>query len=364
MNLHRTAVYRCPMRALLLLLLLPVEVRAQPGAPPLSFVLVENERGRPMRGPIAEDGMMAELLREQGKHPWMVQQLFTVSAEYPYGPEKPGDRVQWTMGSAPLQLSGRRYPQFELSDCYCEDQQVVVQREGQVMRIRVPNDPRERQPLVEAVQRRSGDHASPEVFRFRPGTFTFVELAADPVFDALEARLTKRLKEQREDRYDAEQRALASATKQAERNRQKAPSLVPVPPPSVPRPVRAAELHVVMVPGIESLTVARVNADTVWLRISGRVMLDGGCASNRPLFGIERWTDSGWVERVPMPHAQMDCGMPWADWRDHEVMLPPLRWWTSANQPAATRELKPGMYRVVLMGANMEHKWTEAFEVR
>jgi hypothetical protein len=117
-------------------------------------------------------------------------------------------------------------------------------------------------------------------------------------------------------------------------------------------------------PGLEQVALARVNADTIWLHISGRVMLDGGCASNRPLFGIERWTDSGWVERVPMRDVQMDRGMPWADWRDHEVMLPTLRWWIGANQPAATRELKPGMYRVVLMGANRERMWTEAFEVR
>ena len=352
------------MRALLLLLLLPVEVRAQPGAPPLSFVLVENERGRPIRGPIAEDGMMVELLTAQGKRPWMVQQLFTVSAEYPYGPEKPGDRVQWTMGGAAMQLGGRRYLRFELSDCYCVDQQVVVQRDGQVMRIRVPNDPRERQPLVEAVMRRSGDHASPEVFRFTPGSFTFAELAADKDYDALELRLAQRLEEDREAAYKDQQRALAAATKQAERNARHAPPLVQVPPPSLPRPIHVAELNVVVHPEKLVSAVARVHADTVWLRITGRVMLDGGCASNRPLFGIELWTDTGWVERVPMQHAQMDCGMPCADWRDHEVMLPPLRWWTGANQPAATRELKPGMYRVVLMGANGERMWTEAFEVR
>lgn len=352
------------MRAFILLFLLPLRLCAQPGAPPLSFVLVENERGRPMRGPVAEDGMMVEMLTAHGKRPWMVQQLFTVSTAYPYGPEKPGDRVQWTMAGAPMQLGGRRYLRFELSDCYCVDQQVVVQRDGQVMRIRVPNDPHERRPLVEAVMRRSGDHASPEVFRFRPGTFTFSELAGEQVFDALELRLAKRLKEQREDRYDTEQRALAAATKQTERNRRKAPPLVLVTPPSIPRPVRPAELHVVMVPGIDSLTIARENADTVWLRITGRVMLDGGCASDRPLFGIERWTDTGWVERLPLQEDQMDCGMPWADWRDHEVMLPPLRWWTVASQPVAAQELKPGMYRVVLMGANMEQVRMEGFELR
>lgn len=360
MNLHRIAVYRWPMRALLLLLLLPVKTLAQPGAPPLSFVLVENERGRPMRGPIAEDGMTVELLTAQGKRPWMVQQLFTVSAEYPYGPEKPGDRVQWTMGGAAMQLVGRRYLRFELSDCYCVDQQVVVQRDGQVMRIRVPNDPREREPLVGAVQRRSGDNASPEVFRFRPGTFTFTELAGDAAFDALEARLAQRLEQEREAAY---QEQLADQARHDREQRILLPSSVP---PQLQTGPTAEELaRALAAPsGLEQVALARVNADTVWLRLTGRVMLDGGCASNRPLFGIELWTDSGWVERVPMQHAQMDCGMPWADWREHEVMLPPLRWWTSANQPAATRDLGPGMYRVVLMGANMERMWTEAFEVR
>lgn len=345
---------------MLLLLWIATGAMAQPGAPSLSFVLVENERGRPMRGPIAENGMMVELLTAQGKRPWMVQQLFTVSAEYPYGPEKPGDRVQWTMGEAPLQLGGRRYLQFELSDCYCVDQQVVVQRDGQVMRIRVPNDPRERQPLEEAVMRRSGDHASPEVFRFWPGTFTFAELAGDAAFDALEARLAQRLEQDREAAY---QKQLADQARHDREQRILLPSSVP---PQLQTGPTAEELARALAapPGLEQVALARVNADTVWLRITGRVMLDGGCASNRPLFGIERWTDSGWVARVPMRDVQMDCGMPWADWRGVEVMLPPLRWWIGANQPAATRELKPGMYRVVLMGANRERMWTEAFEVR
>ena len=143
-NRSASFVYRLPMRFMLLLFVLPLRLMAQPGAPALAFVLVENEHGRPLRGPSAEDGMMMELLRGQGKHPWLVRQQFKVSAAYPYGPEKPGDAVQWTMGGAPLQLGGRGYLQFELSDCYCVDQQVVVQRDAEVMRISVPNDPHER----------------------------------------------------------------------------------------------------------------------------------------------------------------------------------------------------------------------------
>jgi hypothetical protein len=185
------------MRLLLLLLLYPSVLTAQPPAPPLSFVLVENERGRPMRGPIVEDGMMMELLIAQGKHPWLVRQQFTVSASYPYGQEKPGDPVQWTMMGTPVKSGLRQYLQFELFTCYCEAQQVVVQRDGEVMRIRVPNDPLERKPLEDAALARSGGSASPEVFRFRPGTFTFAELAGEAAYDVLEGRLAERNVQQR-----------------------------------------------------------------------------------------------------------------------------------------------------------------------
>lgn len=185
------------MRLLLLLFLVPSVLTAQPPAPPLSFVLVENERGRPMRGPIVENGMMMELLSDQGKHPWLVRLQFTVSESYPYGPEKPGDPVQWSMMGVPVKSGLRHYVQFELFTCYCEAQQVVVQRDGELMRIHVPNEPLERKPLEDAALARSGGSASPEVFRFRPGTFSFAELAGEAAYDALEGRLAERNVQQR-----------------------------------------------------------------------------------------------------------------------------------------------------------------------
>jgi hypothetical protein len=66
-----------------------------------------------------------------------------------------------------------------------------------VMRIRVPNDPLERKPLEDAALARSGGSASPEVFRFRPGTFTFAELAGEAAYDVLEGRLAERNVQQR-----------------------------------------------------------------------------------------------------------------------------------------------------------------------
>lgn len=188
------------MRLLLVLFLFPSLLTAQPPAPPLSFVLVENERGQTMRGPIVEDGMMVELLSAQGKHPWLVRQQFKVSASYPYGPEKPGDPVQWSMMGVPVKSGLRRFVQFELFTCYCEEQQVMVQRDGQVMRIRVPNDPLERKPLEDAALARSGGSASPEVFRFRPGTFSFAELAGETAYDGLEARLAEQGRRERAER--------------------------------------------------------------------------------------------------------------------------------------------------------------------
>lgn len=357
MNACSIFVYRPAMRCFLFLLLLPTGLIAQPAAPALSFVLVENERGRPMRGTIAENGMMVELLNAQGKHPWMVRQLFKVSAAYPYGPERPGDHVQWTMLGAPLQLGGRRYLWFELSDCYCEDQQVVVQRDGQLMRIRVPNDPHERQPMVDAAIRRSGDHASPEVFRFRPGTFTFAELAAEPAFAALEAQLAHRLERDCEAAY---RKQLA----EQERSYTMHPATTPAAQQEVPLPTEEEVTRAMPArPGLEQVAVARVHADTVWVKITGRVLLNGGCASGMPLFGIEMLTDTGGVERIPFELVQMDCGMPWADWEDHVVMMPPLRWWIAAHQPEGSNAMLPGSYRLVFVGGDLESVRTGSFPV-
>lgn len=69
------------------------------------------------------------------------------------------------------------------------DQYLSVVQGGEVMRIDLPNDPAERWALVQQVMQRSGDIASPEVVRFRPGRFTFAELMNDTLFDELEIRL-------------------------------------------------------------------------------------------------------------------------------------------------------------------------------
>ncbi|HQV52563.1 MAG: hypothetical protein IPF95_17595 [Flavobacteriales bacterium] len=44
-------------------------------------------------------------------------------------------------------------------------------------------------------------------------------------------------------------------------------------------------------------------------------------------------------------------------------MLHPLRWWVSANSPQGKKELLPGRYRLVLLGANGELVRTATFVI-
>jgi hypothetical protein len=58
--------------------------------------------------------------------------------------------------------------------------------------------------------------------------------------------------------------------------------------------------------------------------------------------------------------------MPWGDWEDHVVMLPPLRsvgGWVGANSPTGSKELMPGTYRIVLMGGNMREVRSPTFDL-
>ena len=138
------------------------------------------------------------------------------------------------------------------------------------------------------------------------------------------------------------------------------PSVPYIPPP--PMTQEEWEEELARQPGLKEVQVDRVHADTVWVRITGRVMLDGGCASGMPLFGLEMPTDSGWVERIPFELIQMDCGMPWADWEDRVVMMP-LRWWVAANSREGQRELAPGGYRLFFLGGDGKEMWTALFTV-
>lgn len=340
-----------------IMLFLPFLLPAQPGGPDLTFTMVRNAKGRPMKGPYVENAVLRETLRTKRTEPWSVELHFTVGEGYPYGPEKPGDHKQWSLAGTAIPKPGKGRMVFSIIDCWCTDLHVQVIQGDRIMRIDLPDAPAERWALVQRVMARSSDNPSPEVFLFQAGRYTYAELADDPEFDKLEQRIADGLDTARDADYI---RQLA----EQEKDYAKQPVVVPSEAPSqLPPVIEAYQREVAARPALTVLEIEQQHSDTIWLRISGGVLLDGGCASGMPQFSIEMLTDSGWVERHPFPSAQMDCGMPWAEWKDRIAMLHPLRWWVSANSPQGQKELMPGTYRLVLVGANGELMRTASFLV-
>lgn len=221
------------------------------------------------------------------------------------------------------------------------------------MRMDLPEDPQE---LIDRAWRRS-TRETPEVIRFRKGRYTVAELIAGPWAEAAAQDLAERLIAGDDAAYKQQ------PADQEEYYRNLPPPEPPraphIAPPLMTEEQWAAELA--KRPGLRKVDLVRVSADTVHLLITGRVVLDGGCGSGMPLFGVEMLTDTGWAERIPFDLTQMDCGMPWANWEDHVVMMPPLRWWVAAHQPEGKKELVSGSYRLRFEGANMKALWTRPF---
>lgn len=339
-------------------LLLPFFVCAQPSGPDLTFLLVRDATGRPMKGPYAENAMLREALLTKAKDPWWVELHFTVGEGYAYGPEKPGDHKWWPLIGSAMQTGDKDQLVFRLFDCWCTDFYVRVIQGDRIMRIDLPDAPADRWALVQRVMARSGDYASPEVFRFRAGRFSFAELAADPAFDRLEQGISQRL----EQAMDADYRLQLADQEEYYRTHPPKPPPAPVAPPPTTPSTEAIEREIAQGPGLKEVRVDSVVAGNVWVSISGRVMLNGGCGSGMPLYGVEIRADSGWVQRIPFNMEQMDCGMPWADWDEHTVMIP-LAWWVRARSREGGGELKSGTYRLLFLGANRVLSWTGAFRV-
>lgn len=238
------------------------------------------------------------------------------------------------------------------------ESRILVIAGTDTMRIDLPDDMR---PLIDRAWGRWPE-PSPEVMRFKPGrrwdVYTCINEYQAGV--ATHQFILKRLK--------------------LEANWVEPPAEIPPPgirppvtrprvePIAAPEPKRPdtpedPEAFWAKQPPLEKVTLERTNVDPVWLGITGRVMLDGGCGSGMPIIGIEMLTDTGWVERIPFDPTQLDCGMPWGDWEDQLVMLPPLRWWVRMSSPAATKELMPGTYRIVLTGGNMRKVRSPAFDL-
>jgi hypothetical protein len=232
---------------------------------------------------------------------------------------------------------------------------VLVIHKQDTMLLDLPEDPK---PLIDRAWQR-GDRDTPEVIRFRKGRYAIEQLITTPWAVAAANALAARLIAEDDSVY---KKQLAD---QAEHYRNEPQSVPPASPRTPPPPLNEEQwaAYWAALPPLRKADVERVSADTVWVKITGRVMLDGGCASGMPMFGIEMLTDTGWVERIPFDMTQMDCGMPWADWEDHLVMLPPLRWWVGMHQLGGKKELLPGNYRLFFVGGDMKRMWTEPFAV-
>lgn len=331
---------------------------AQPGCPDITFTLVSDAKGKPLAGIYAEDVITRHDLARKGVESWSVEEHFT--SHSPYDPHRDGEHKWWMCNGVPLAVPGKKRLQFQFIDCWCTTHYIMVYNGKESMRMDLPDASADRWALVQHVMKRSGDRSSPEVIRFRPGRFSYAELMMDSIFDALEARLANQIKDAANASYKKQLRDLEAYYRDLP---PPAPLAVVPSVPEIPLVAPGQTLPVNDQPGLKKVEVDRMNADTVWVRVTGRVMLDGGCASGMPLFGIEMRTDTGWVERMPFPTEQMDCGMPWATWDQHVVKMPSLRWWVGAHQPQGKKEVAPGTYRLVLLGGDGSWMPTDAFEV-
>jgi hypothetical protein len=99
--------------------------------------------------------------------------------------------------------------------------------------------------------------------------------------------------------------------------------------------------------------------DTIVVRITGYVKLDGSCGGGTPLYGFQRREGDTWVDYLPPCNVQMCCGMPSAEWYQHMVGLVPAH----VAQPGRGRPWKPGEYRVVVLVVGDKELVGPAFRV-
>jgi hypothetical protein len=340
------------MRRLVLpLLLFPGLVRAQPGPPSFCFVLAEDHHAlKPLERSVT--------LRQQYR-----EHVPCVGYLGPYLSESATVPVQ---GRPLLSDTSQHWMVYMPREGMAESK-VYVSSGTDTMIIDLPERPN---VLWELSMERADGSDSPEVVRFRKGTHIIERVVTDPwavrAARVLYAQKKKeeetayrRLVAHKEVRRVAQARARELAVEDI-RARERATA-------RYERVRRAAHEEgmrgIAHRPALRKAVIDRISADSLWLRISGGVMLDGGWAGRTPLSGLEMLTETGWVEHVPVPDIQMDCGLPWFEWKGEVVGLPPLRRWASTRSRDRTG-LSPGTYRVVLMGADTGTMRKEAFDMR
>ncbi len=86
-------------------------------------------------------------------------------------------------------------------------------------------------------------------------------------------------------------------------------------------------------------------SDTIVVRVTGHVKLDGSCSGGTPLYGFQRKEGDAWVDYLPPDRIQMCCGMPDAEWVQRTVGLVPAH----VAKPAYGKPWAPGEYRAVIL---------------
>ena len=113
------------------------------------------------------------------------------------------------------------------------------------------------------------------------------------------------------------------------------PTFHPLPEPSIG--------HARSRSGVPSAPLYQLS-DTIVVRITGYVKLDGSCSGGTPLYGFQRKEGDAWVDHLPPPQVQLCCGMPSASWYQHPVALVPAH----VALPAHGKPWVPGTYRAVI----------------
>ncbi len=330
------------MRTLLLLLLVPTRLLAQPQPPDFCFVISEpGDADKPL-----------------SRH-YTVQQQYRQREPY-FGGEgywlRPDTTITLQSGDLFREENGGWRVFRPVLDV--AQSRLLVIAGTDTMRIELPDE----LGALHARAAQRWDRPSPEVLRFKPGrswdVYTCINEYQAGV--ATHQYILKRL--------------------QREANRVGPPANIPPPgirppqlrprtePIAAPAPKGPAtpgewEAYWAAQPPLKKVKVERTRADTVWVRITGRVQLDGGCAGQVPFLAVELRTDTGWVERLPMRAYQLDCGPAYADWERHRLSVP-LRWWLSNAGGGADALLVPGTYRLRFRGGNGKDRHTAPFQLR
>ncbi len=279
------------------------------------------------------------------KPAWTVEMHFTVSKDYPYSTYEIGRHQSWPLSPDTVRVGGQRHLRFTILDCWCVDQYLLVIQGGETMRVDMPNDAHARRNMVQQMVWRSGNVPSPEVIRFRPGRFSYVALAQESELQELEQRIADRLV----------------------KNAGKQPMVRVVPTPLMPAPPSATvpqeERPQVNGPHGGSIRLVEQRGDTLVLRVTGEVMLDGGCSSSTPMMAVEvNVTHDNWLQLASSMDVQMDCGLSSTAWKDHELRIPVVEWIQRHGREGLA--VMPGRYRMGVRFADGAVWWTRTFTLR